>query len=184
MSQAVPGLIPPDPSSAFPYPTLAVDLSDLVTLTLQMQHQPVTYALGAKAPSLSAPRTAIRQIDCSGFVRYALYHATSAAGHPYVLADGSVCQHDEIAARGFKHSSVDAGRLADGALRIAFLSPGDGGGVGHVVLILGGRTLESHGGLGVDRRPWTGEGWQGRCAVYCLTAPTAAAAPPSPSPAR
>ena len=41
----------------------------------------------------------------------------------------------------------------DGWLRIAFIH-GSKGHVGHVWLILAGNTIESHGGVGADRRRW------------------------------
>jgi hypothetical protein len=54
-------------------------------------------------------------------------------------------------------------------VRIAFLRPQDvSSHVGHVVLLSGGHTLESHGGVGPDSRPWTGQGWQSKTFVYLL----------------
>src|SRR5262249_19536344 len=86
--------------------------------------------------------------------------------------DGSVVQHDWVAAHHYKKTSVASGKLADGMVRIAFLAPGaTSSGIGHVVLIHNGRTLESHGGVGPHSRPWNGEGWQGATTVYELTAP-------------
>ena len=39
-----------------------------------------------------------------------------------------------------------------------------------VVLIHNAQTLESHGGVGPDSRPWTGAGWQAKAMVYQITA--------------
>jgi cell wall-associated NlpC family hydrolase len=158
------GVVPA--SAAFGWPTLPVNVPMLVATVAQMVAEQVQYHLGAKAPRLSCQPSEIDAIDCSGLVRYALYRASGVT-----LPDGSVNQHDWCDAQGFKHSNVDAGKITDGALRIAFLSPAAGGGVGHVSLIHMGRTLESHGGMGPDRRPWTGLGWQGKCSVYVLTPP-------------
>jgi len=154
---------------AFPWPHLSIDVGTLTGLLLLCRQAGVGYGLGSKAPTLSAvPGRGFHAIDCSGFVRWALYQA----GH-CILPDGSVNQHDWIKGNGFKQSDVASGELLDGAVRIAFLSPVDGGGVGHVVLIHNGKTFESHGHYGPDRRPWTGDAWQGRCAVYVLMPPPA-----------
>jgi len=62
-----------------------------------------------------------------------------------------------------------AGMQRNGAVYIAFLSPNDtSSGIGHVVLIHNGRTLESHGGVGPDSRPWNRTGWQAKATVYLL----------------
>ena len=51
----------------------------------------VAYSFGAKAANLSEDTRFIDQIDCSGFVRYALARATNQA---LILPDGSSNQHD------------------------------------------------------------------------------------------
>lgn len=109
-------------------------------------------------------------VDCSGYTRWLIWHASSGR---VTFVDGSAQQHEQAEHAGFKRSSVEAGKMRDGALRIAFLSPEDGGGVGHVALLLNGSTIESHGHHGPDSREWTGEGWQAKTAVYVLTAPRA-----------
>jgi subtilisin family serine protease len=127
----------------------------------------VTYGLGKKVPFLGAvPGRDFTRVDCSGFVREAVRLATS----PSVpFPDGSVVQHDWVRARGFEKSNVPAGLQNDGMVRIAFLRPQDvPSRIGHVVLIAGGRTLESHGGVGPDSRPWDGKGWQAKTFVYVL----------------
>ena len=54
-------------------------------------------------------------------------------------------------------------------MRIAFLAPQDAPSrIGHVVLVHNGKTLESHGGVGPNARPWTGTGWQAKASVYLL----------------
>jgi len=127
----------------------------------------VTYGLGAKVPFLAAvPGRDFKRVDCSGFVRQAIRLSTT----PSVpFPDGSVVQHDWVRARGFEKSTVAEGFLDDGVVRIAFLRPQDvPSRIGHVVLIAAGKTLESHGGVGPDSRPWTGTGWQAKTFVYVL----------------
>lgn len=128
----------------------------------------VTYGLGAKIPSDSAvPGTGFTKVDCSGFVRAAIRRSTN----PKLTAfpDGSVVQHDWVKAKGFARGTVADGKLADGKIRIAFLTPQDApSGIGHVVLIRGGKTVESHGGTGPNSRAFDGTGWQSRAKVYLL----------------
>lgn len=127
----------------------------------------VTYGLGAKVPFLNAvPGRDFTKVDCSGFIRETLRLATTP---PIAFPDGSVNQHDWISAHGFTRSSIDAAKQSDGFVRIAFLRPEDSGHhIGHVVLISGGRTLESHGHVGPDSRPWDGSDWQAKAFVYVL----------------
>jgi hypothetical protein len=127
----------------------------------------VTYGLGKKVPSLNAvPGRDFTQVDCSGFIREAIRLATSP---PVPFPDGSVVQHDWIRARGFKLSTIAEGKNDDGVVRIAFLRPQDSAQrIGHVVLISGGMTIESHGGVGPDSRVWNGASWQAKAFVYVL----------------
>jgi hypothetical protein len=127
----------------------------------------VTYGLGKKVPFLGAvPGRDFKQVDCSGFVREAIRLSTSP---PARFPDGSVIQHDWIRAHGFETSTIAAGMEHDGAVRIAFLAPQDSPlRIGHVVLISGGMTLESHGGVGPDSREWNGRNWQAKTFVYVL----------------
>ncbi len=124
------------------------------------------YALGAKIPLDLATIPIAGETDCSGEVRY-LIHRCAGVDIP----DGSANQHEWVRANGFKASSIEAGRLQDGGVRVAFLTPADGGGIGHVALIMNGATFESHGGKGPDTRPWTGSGWQAKAHVYVLQPP-------------
>jgi hypothetical protein len=125
----------------------------------------VTYGLGKKVPFLNAvPGRDFTQVDCSGFVREAVREATNPT---LAFPDGSVVQHDWVQAQQFTRGSVDAGKLDDGMMRIAFLRPQDvSSGIGHVVLIIAGQTLESHGGVGPDKRIWDGSSWQAKTFVY------------------
>jgi hypothetical protein len=135
-------------------------------------HPRVGYGLGAKVPFPGAvPGKDFRRVDCSGFVREAIRRAEAKnLGFP----DGSVVQHDWVRSHHFAADTVAGAGAHDGIVRIAFLRPQDSPSrIGHVVLIHDGRTLESHGGIGPDSRPWTGEDWQRYAFVYRLTAATA-----------
>jgi hypothetical protein len=115
----------------------------------------VRYGLGKKVPFLHAvPGRDFTQVDCSGFVREAIRLSTSPSA-PF--PDGSVVQHDWVRSRGFERTNIAAGRQDDGTVRIAFLRPQDSGeGIGHVVLIAAGKTLESRR----RRSRCSGVGWQ------------------------
>lgn len=126
----------------------------------------VRYGLGKKARPGGIPGRDFTAIDCSGFVREAIRRSTNLGSR---FPDGSVVQHDWVKANRFERVDRGQAALADGAVRIAFLSPGDSpSGIGHVVLLHGGRTLESHGGVGPDTRSWTGASWQAKSSVYLL----------------
>jgi hypothetical protein len=127
---------------------LTIDKEALVKLVEDMQEADVGYKLGAKA-RFKTPLAAIDDIDCSGFVRYAIYHATDGQVQ---MPDGSWNQDDWC--KGQKFQVVDYRSTAgteDGLVRVAFLHTPP---VGHVWLVLDGETIESHGGAGPDRRDW------------------------------
>ena len=156
-------------SPGFGWPVFDVDLKKLVAIHKELDDPGNQYKLGGKWPlALDPDQAEGRRVDCSGYVRWLLYHA-SPEDKRLVIPDGSVVQRDWIEAQGFKVSTVDAGKRLDGYLRMAFLPPG--GGVGHVSLILDGRTLESWGGAGPDSRAWDGLGWQARTVVYVVALP-------------
>jgi chitosanase len=161
-------------SAAAAAPTLKLDMVRVRAFlqACETSTPRVTYGLGKKVPFLGAvPGRDFTKIDCSGFVREALRLATNP---PLAFPDGSVNQHDWIRAHGFTRSTVSAALQSDGTVRIAFLRPQDTSShIGHVVLIAGARTFESHGGVGPDSRAWTGAGWQAKTFVYIL-APDAA----------
>ena len=131
-------------------------------------HPRVSYGLGAKvSPPGAEPGSGFAKVDCSGFVREALRRATTLGGR---FPDGSVVQHDWVRAHDFQKVGVADGAARDGAVRIAFLRPQDSPhGIGHVVLVNDGSTLESHGGVGPDARTWDQKGWQAKAFVYVLT---------------
>jgi lysozyme family protein len=153
--------------------TMALDVTLARTfLNSCMTSSPrVRYGLGAKVPFHGAvPGKNFKKVDCSGFVREAIWRATA----PHLnFRDGSVVQHEWIRAQGFTRSTPDAALLRDGAVRIAFLRPQDSSsGIGHVALVHNAQTLESHGSFGPNSRAWTKTGWQAKAVTYFLTAPT------------
>jgi subtilisin family serine protease len=125
----------------------------------------VSYGLGKKVPRRDAvPGRDFTQVDCSGFVREAIRLATAPT---LAFPDGSVVQHDWVSGHGFERSTVADGKNDDGVVRIAFLRPQDSPqGIGHVLLVSGGMTLESHSGIGPDSRKWDGSSWQAKTSVY------------------
>jgi cell wall-associated NlpC family hydrolase len=149
-------------------PTLALDPAALRQFVEACRAAGVTYGLGRKiSPHGAAPGTGFSKVDCSGFIREAVWRATS----PHQdFPDGSVVQREHVQEKGFRHGTPADGLLRDGAVRIAFLRPEDvESGIGHVVLIHDARTFESHGGVGPDSRAWTNTGWQAKTLVYVLS---------------
>lgn len=164
-------------SETFPFPTLRVDPRALLTIHKTLIGE-VGYWLGAKCAVDQTPKA----IDCSGYVGWLLCGAASPTLRNVLARDvigrGTFHLAEWLIRCRFKKSHIDAGRLKDGALRcavtLAARNPLTGHmGIGHIALIQNGRTLESHGGVGVNSREWTGSGWQSRCTLYVLTAPSA-----------
>jgi len=125
----------------------------------------IKYKLGAKVSPLSSAIARISEVDCSGFVRWAIFQVCGT-----IIPDGSVNQHQWADIQGLKKSTVNDAKNKDNFLRIAFLRP-QGDEPGHVMLIANGLTCESHGGKGIDRRPWGSCSWMGNCEVYVLALP-------------
>jgi hypothetical protein len=143
-----------------------VDLAKLLQFGAQCERRGITYGYGAKASHLSDTPDMISRIDCSGFSRWALFHATDGA---LILPDGSQAQREwceQKAKAGELHqvsSYVNAARYMNNQrLFICFIKPfANGcGSVGHVFFLLNtdadfaAETLESCGGRGVCSRPW------------------------------
>jgi hypothetical protein len=163
------------PSADFPFPALPIDGNKIKALCESLEAVGITYGLGSKIEPLSLQASdlagaGITSCDCSGFVRWAIFHAL---GQPndYNFDDGSVTQHEQVQNVGFKQSSYQDALGDDGYVRIAFLTPEDGGGVGHVLLIFDGNTYESHGHKGPDSRVWGLEPFMAEMEVYVLSGP-------------
>ena len=161
----MPGLHPAP--SDWPWPYLDMDSDLLLELSRKTDQPGDQYKLGGKPPSLAATAAEINQtgIDCSGYFRWLVARTTN-----MYVPDGSMNQRDWMDQAGFKVSSVDSGLLKDGVVRAAYMRPLPGG-VGHIAMIHDGQTIESSGKRGPGRRPWTGDGWQSRCVLWCLTKP-------------
>jgi len=130
-----------------------VSLEALLELYEHMKKR-VKYVYGAKASSLSMDSHDITGIDCSGWTRYALAKAT---GGQLVLPDGSQVQlawAENSLHKLDKYSDVLYAKDDPNRLFIAFLRVTPNRKIGHVWLVHQGMTLESHGGVGVDSRPW------------------------------
>lgn len=149
-------------------PQLPVDIDVALEFLNSCMHSSprVKYGFGKKvSPHGAVPGTGFTQVDCSGFVREAIWRAAEHFNFP----DGSVVQHEWIRQKGYQRvNRVDA-LLTDETVRIAFLRQQDSpSGVGHVALVYKAKTLESHGSFGPNNRAWTNEGWQAKAFVYVL----------------
>ncbi len=153
-------LLTGDASTIPGFPTLDIDIGKLHDALAVCEHDGVTYRLGAKAPQRQGFPTfdyppAFRQIDCSGFARWAMYHATAGQA---LMPDGSMCQDDWAQAQGFKHHPIAQGQdytagLEPDVLYLCFCRTGSRGeGIGHIWAVYGGFTFESHGGVGPSAR--------------------------------
>lgn len=159
----------------------AVSLSILWSDLAQLERQGVTYGYGAKAEGSRDPRTGrrwnpnstghldtplstIEYLDCSGYIRYALFRASAGK---LILPDGSQMQRTWMegkAAEGDTHSIHayydEVAHMTATRLFINFIKPGvhGCGPVGHVFLLAlhAGKsyTLESYGGNGPGCRIW------------------------------
>ena len=155
--------------SAIPgHSSVPFDCSKLPSIVHYMQAaQGVVYGLGSKPlPLPASPPTynvadgqSDPSSDCSGFARYAFWHATGGIEMP----DGSVCQNDWLAQNGFKHDVIPAPvpLYTDGLdpkyVYLCFCRAGTRGEtIGHVwyIMFVHGQwwTFESHGGAGPSSR--------------------------------
>lgn len=129
------------------------DIQKLVQVFEHMKNR-VAYGMNHKAPKMTCDSSEIDSIDCSGFVRYALYKSSIDDG--FSMPDGSVQIHAWCASLGL--GKIDYKNLIytvndNKRLFIAFLEPHNGH-AGHVWFVFKGKTMESHGGVGVDSRSW------------------------------
>lgn len=127
----------------------------------------VRYGYGKKIRPGEVPGRDFTAVDCSGLVRELVRRSTNLGTR---FPDGSVVQHEWVRSRHFRPVDRDDAMSRDDEVRIAFLSPRDStNGIGHVALVHNGQTLESHGGVGPNRRPWTVRGWQAKSYVYLFS---------------
>jgi hypothetical protein len=122
---------------------------DLVDDLMKDGH--IKYHLGSKPPLTAEPKD-ITKSDCSGFIRYLLFKSTS--GYIDIGGGGGTWwQNKWCKDQNLEVVDYSTAAAKDGTLRIAFIQ-GGGGHIGHVWLILSGKTIESHGSVGADRRAW------------------------------
>jgi hypothetical protein len=155
-------------SDSFGWPTFKLeDYEKPVEYCAALEAQGTEYGLGAKADPLGCDLSEIHAIDCSGFVRDGLFRAT---GRPddFDFPDGSATQHEHCQNIGLKVSTPIDAHNHDNIWRIAFLTPEDGGGIGHVLFVRNGLTYESHGSTGPASRAWGSAEFMGKMTVYVL----------------
>lgn len=139
-----------------------ISLSKLLSDAAQLERQGVTYKLGAKAHALSVPLSSIERLDCSGYIRYALFRATGGA---LIVPDGSQNIREWAENAGLHkvaHYSDCNKYLTAARLFICFIKPGanSAGSIGHCWLVgqfdgdAAAETLECCGSLGVGSRSW------------------------------
>jgi hypothetical protein len=173
--ESVGGIFLPEPTADAAARTIPLDinaarayLDNCRTSTPRVTYGPRP---GAKVPFHGAtPGRDFTRVDCSGFVREAIWRATA----PHLnFPDGSVIQRQWVVTNNFARSSADEALREDGIVRIAFYRPQDSpSGVGHVALVHNAKTLESHGGVGPNSRPWTKlPRWQAMSIVFILARP-------------
>ena len=130
-----------------------IDSIRLQQLCDELMDGHISYGFGSKAALTATPQS-IHEIDCSGFVRYLMYQATSGR---LTMPDGSWIQNDWCRHQALKLVPYQDASLHDSIIRIAFLPPTTHHHhhhAGHVWLIQNGLTMESHGGVGPSRRAW------------------------------
>lgn len=129
--------------------TLHLERNWLLELAGELMDGHVSYKFGSK-PLLTKEPSEVTSADCSGFVRYLLYRASDMQ---IKIPAGSWNQEDWCKKTGLPKVEYSTAANNDGWLRIAYL-PKKNGHPRHVWLILNGRTIESRGGVGPDRRAW------------------------------
>jgi hypothetical protein len=127
-----------------------IKLETLQTLAHAMELRGVRYKLGAKA-RLDTRLQSISSIDCSGYIRWLVYHSTEPS---LALPDGSWMQRAFLAERlrAVAYSAA-APRKNDSTLYVAFVDPATDH-TGHVWLVNDGETFECYGGRGPGSRSW------------------------------
>ena len=136
---------------------LATVLDELLSSNIRYEMN----GLVGKARPLSQPVSSLSQLDCSGFVEYVIYHGTTDNVN---LPSGSVTQRTRIA-RDASHTPAEYlkhAELRDDVVRIGFrrtISRRNEDGVrvktqvGHVWLVINGKTYESTSKGGRDKGP-------------------------------
>jgi hypothetical protein len=145
----------------------------LPALTQACRANRIPYKFGGKWEPMDAALPPKSGIDCSGYVRGAVYHASltmpGTAGYPLLLPDGSWNQHQWLK-KHCRPCHYQDGAKQDGVIRMFYLSAKYAKGrlvqPGHIGLIQNGFTIESRGGIGPDRVKWLSRGFHRICRVY------------------
>ena len=147
------------------FASLDLDVGKLLDALRACEARGVVYGLGSKAAEHAGQKyvfdypPTFGSVDCSGWSRWAIYHATGGA---LLIPDGSANQNDWAGQQGFKHYGPDKAHVTyqsiggnkDNYLRMAFCRASASETIGHVWFTLNAFTLESHGGVGPSSRPF------------------------------
>lgn len=135
------------------YKVLPIDLGKFNACAALLIAKMVRYVFGGKANpiSLNPPTLPDGGIDCSGFMRWLVYHATDGKVD---IGDGSYDQGENLRGRGLKLTDPANCALEDGHLRICIHHPDDLDSTGHIWAVRNKVTTESYGGHGPGHRAW------------------------------
>lgn len=127
---------------------LTVNYKSILSVHHELMIKGVPYEWGAK-PKIGCPVTDVHTSDCSGYIRWLLYYASTGK---IELPEGSADQHSFFEDRvPLTHYHVND--TAQTLLTINFIEPTDVH-AGHVWLCAERTTFECYGGHGVGSRPW------------------------------
>lgn len=131
-----------------------------------LRNNKVTYGWGVKAPAellkyWKGSLDSIKSIDCSGYFRLAIWRSSQGTLDP---GNGSWRQKNWLEKQGYrkldKYSNVGIKIVAADQSRVfacyvpELVVKGVVIKAAHIWLVRGGKTFESHGGKGIDSRPW------------------------------
>lgn len=133
------------------YSMVPVDLPYMKQLHMDCQAIPVRYKMGAKPPHIEAVPIGTDKSDCSGYMRWLLYHATHGA---LLLPDGSWNEYAALLKDGFKPSLAANAAAHDGHVRVCIHVADNRDETGHIWTVVNGVTYECYGGHGVGSRAW------------------------------
>jgi hypothetical protein len=145
---------------------ISVDPTLLSVLFLKLKARKLPYLWGGKADPLDCDSSALSGLDCSGWTQYGFAKST---GPMVEVPEGSVDQHDWCDEHGLKrlahYSDVQYAAKDPSRLFWCFIEP-HGDKPGHTFFVRAGMTMESHGGVGIDSRPWDCSALRGAVAAY------------------
>lgn len=138
------------------FATLNINTSKLLTYLRACKDRAIGYGFGDKDPKLGVFPPDYKLIDCSGFVRTALFYATDGESGKYNFPDGSCNQHAWFEQGGFKGTEYGECSNIDQHVRVGVHAPQGRGGdaIGHIWLVYEGATIESYGGNGPGSHAW------------------------------